>query len=153
MAAGVVIKHKRKAGNFAANDLAAGEVGVNTTDKCLNFSTTGSDMVWQQKISTVTTSASPTPTGDAWWNLFTVTALSDATATFGAPSGTPANGNTLIIRVKDNGTGRTLAWNAIYRAIGVTLPLSTTASKTRYIGFIYNSADSKWDCIASVLEA
>lgn len=152
MAAGVTIKNKRKAGNFATSELAAGEIGVNTTDKRLNFSTTGSDVIFDEKVSTTTSSSTPTPTGDGIRNFFTVTAQA-ATATFGAPSGTPANGNRLIIRIKDNGTGRTLNWDAIYRAIGVTLPTTTVANKTLYVGFIYNSADSKWDCIASVIEA
>lgn len=104
------------------------------------------------QVSTITSSSTPTPTGDTERNHFTVTALA-ATGTFAAPSGTPADGNTLIIRIKDNGTARTLAWNAIYRAVGVTLPLTTVISKTMYIGCRYNSADSKWDVIAVGKEA
>ena len=81
--------------------------------------------------------------------IYYLTALA-AGATFAAPSGTPVNGNTLLIRIKDNGTARTLAWNSIYRAIGVTIPTTTTASKTLYIGCIYNSIDSKWDVVRVV---
>ena len=152
MAAGVTIKQKRKAGDFAAASLAAGEIGVNTTDKRLNYSTTGSDMVWLEKVSTTASSATPTPTGDGLSNFFTVTALA-AGATFAAPSGTPADGNRLLIRIKDNGTARTLAWNAIYRAVGVTLPTTTVISKTLYVGAFYNSADSKWDVTATGQQA
>ena len=103
-------------------------------------------------ITAITSSATPTPVGSAEKNQFNVTAQA-ATGTFAAPSGTPADGNTLIIRIKDNGTARTLAWNAIYRAIGVTLPTTTVISKTMYIGARYNSADSKWDVIAVGQEA
>jgi hypothetical protein len=39
MAAGTEIKLKRKAGNFTTGQLAEGEVGVNTSDKILEFST------------------------------------------------------------------------------------------------------------------
>jgi hypothetical protein len=53
----------------------------------------------------------------------------------------------------DNGTARTLAWNAIYRAVGITLPATTVISKTLYLGMIYNSADSKWDVVAVSQEA
>lgn len=63
------------------------------------------------------------------------------------------NGNTLLIRIKDNGTERALTWNSIYRAIGVELPTTTTAGKTLYIGCKYNSADSKWDVLAVGEEA
>jgi hypothetical protein len=76
-----------------------------------------------------------------------------AGATFGAPTGTPTQGQGLIIRIKDNGTARTLAFNAIYRAIGVTLPTTTVLSKTLYLGMIYNLTDTKWDVIAVAQEA
>lgn len=104
------------------------------------------------QTSTVASSATPTPIGSATFNRFYITALA-AAAEFAAPSGTPVNGNGLIIRIKDNGTARALTYNAIYRAIGVDLPTTTVLSKTHYLGFIYNSADSKWDCIAVVEEA
>lgn len=69
-----------------------------------------------------------------------------------APTGSPTNGQKLLLRFKDNGTARTLTWNAIYRAIGVTLPTSTVAGKTMYIGMVYNSTDTKWDVIAVSVE-
>lgn len=102
--------------------------------------------------STEASNATPTPSGERARNFHTITALA-AAAAFAAPSGTPENGNTLLIRIKDNGTARALTWNAIYRAVGITLPTTTTISKTTYVGFIYNSADSKWDAIATVTEA
>ncbi|NLZ82610.1 MAG: hypothetical protein GX915_02985, partial [Clostridiales bacterium] len=92
----------------------------------------------------------PTPTGNYYENEYYLTALA-ADAEFAAPSGTLSNGNTLLIRIKDDGTARALTWNAVYRGIGLTLPATTTISKTMYVGGIYNSADSKWD-ITSVIE-
>ncbi len=105
-----------------------------------------------EEITTTASSATPAPTGGSLRNYFTVTALA-AGATFSAPSGTPVDGNMLTIRIKDNGTARTLAWNAIYRAIGVTLPTTTVLSKTLYLGCRYNGADSKWDVLAVAQEA
>lgn len=100
-----------------------------------------------------TTASSSTPTPDADNNdQYNVTALA-ANATFGAPTGTPVDSQKLVIRIKDNATSRTLAWNAIYRAIGVTLPTATTISKTLYIGCIYNAAATKWDVLAVSQEA
>jgi hypothetical protein len=59
----------------------------------------------------------------------------------------------LRLRFKDNGVSRTLTWNAIYRAIGVTLPAATTAGKWMYIDMVYNSADTKWDVTDVKIEA
>lgn len=97
--------------------------------------------------TTTASSATPAPTGWSLRNFFTITALA-TNPTFSAPSGTPANGNTLLVRVKDNGTARTLAWNAIYRAGNTALPTTTILGKTMYLLFIYNSADSKWDLLS-----
>lgn len=100
-----------------------------------------------KRIGTVASSATPTPAGDDV-DMYTVTALAEA-ATFGAPTGTPTNGQPLIIRILDNGTARVLAWNAIYRASSdLALPTTTVLSKTLYLDFVYNSAATKWDLLA-----
>jgi len=76
-----------------------------------------------------------------------VTDLASA-LTIAAPTGTPSTGMKLVIRLTDNGTNRALTWNVIYRAIGITLPTTTTANKILYVGFVYNEAGSKWDAVA-----
>lgn len=86
-------------------------------------------------------------------NVFTLlfTAAVGNTRAMGAPSGSPANGQKMIIRLRQDVVGsRTVTWNAIYRfGTDITTPkLTTTASKTDYIGFIYNSTDITWDCVA-----
>ena len=103
------------------------------------------------RVNTVASGATITPTADLS-DMYTVTALA-AAATIAAPSGTPTNGQKLLIRIKDNGTARALTWNAIYRVIGVTLPTTTTANKTIYVGCVYNSADSTWDVVAETEQA
>ncbi len=96
---------------------------------------------------TTASSATPTPDADSH-DVYTITALA-VNATFGAPTGTPTNGQKLIIRIEDNGTARTLAWNAAYRAgTDVALPLTTVLGKVMYLGFMWNSTDSKWDLLA-----
>lgn len=84
-------------------------------------------------------------------DIYLVTALAEGT-TIAAPTGTPSQGQKLTIRIKDNGTSRTIGYNAIFRAFGTTLPTSTTVSKTLYLGMIYNSTDTKWDVVAISLE-
>lgn len=95
----------------------------------------------------IASSSTPGPTGDSRDNFLDITALA-AAPTFAAPSGTPANHNNLVIRIKDNATARALTWNAIYRgSTDFALPSTTVISKTMYVQFLYNSTDSKWDCV------
>lgn len=100
-------------------------------------------------VSSTTSASSLTPNATNF-DMYAYTALA-ANLTINAPSGA-ANGKRLMFRIKDNGTSRTLTWNAIYVSVGPDLPTSTTAGKTTYVGFIYNSASSKWDCIAVATE-
>jgi len=83
---------------------------------------------------------------------YAYTALA-ANLTINAPIGTPVDGNKLIFRILDNGTSRTLTWNATFTVIGVTLPTATTINKTTYVGCIYNAAATRWDVIAVTTQA
>lgn len=105
------------------------------------------------RVNGTTSSSTPTPDIDTT-DLYDLTALA-ANATFGAPTGTPFNGQKLLIRIKDNGTARTLSWNGAYVAGGAALPTTTVISKILYVGFIYNTANAlnKWQCVASSQEA
>ena len=99
---------------------------------------------------TIASSATPTPNSDIT-DIYTVTALAEA-ATFGAPTGTPTQGQTLLIRIKDDSWGPwALSWNAIYRAgTDIAKPTTTVTGKTMYVGFIYSTTDTKWDLIMVV---
>ena len=98
-------------------------------------------------VTSMASSGTPTPTGNVKRNEYYLTALAVG-ATFGVPSGTPENGNAIFIRIRDNGTARTLAWNAIYLgAVGV-LPTTTIAGITMYLLFIYNTASVRWEMLA-----
>lgn len=99
------------------------------------------------RVQSEASSSTPTPNADSY-DIYILTALA-AGATFAVPSGTPTDGQKLIIRILDNGTARALSFNAIYRASSdLALPTTTVISKTIYLGFIYNSAATKWDLIA-----
>lgn len=73
--------------------------------------------------------------------------------TVSAPSGSPVLGQKLIINITDDGTARTISWNAVYNVINVTLPITTTVNKSLYIGCIYNADTSQWDVVAVKEEA
>lgn len=78
----------------------------------------------------------------------------DVTAQAGAlklknPGGTPVNGQKLIVRIKDDGTARALTYDTQFRASSdLDLPSTTVVNKTLYMGFIFNSTDTKWDLLA-----
>ena len=103
------------------------------------------------RVSSAASASSLTPT-IASYDMYAYTALA-ANLTINAPTGTPVDGNKLIFRILDNGTSRTLTWNATYTAIGVTLPTATTVSKTLYVGCIYNAAATRWDVISVTVQA
>lgn len=102
-----------------------------------------------KRVTSETSNATPTPDVDTT-DMHIITALAVG-AVFGAPTGTPTQGQQLIIRIKDDGTARSLGWNAIYRAsTDLALPTTTASGKTLYCGFIYNSTDTKWDLLAKL---
>jgi len=85
-------------------------------------------------------------------NFISIDALAED-LTISSPTGVWAEGQELIIRIKDDGTPRTVAFDTKYRAVGVTLPTTTVASKTLYLGIIYNAVDDKFDIVGYKLEA
>lgn len=81
-------------------------------------------------------------------DIFVITAQAGALL-FNNPSGTPVQGEKLLIRIKDNGTARALTYDTQFRASSdLALPTTTVLSKTLYMGFIYNATDTKWDLLA-----
>ena len=105
------------------------------------------------RVTTEASSATPTINTDNT-DLHSITALAVAITSMTTNlSGTPTNGQKLIIRFKDNATGRAITWGASFEAKGVDLPITTTASKVLTVGFLYDTVTSKWGCVASVEEA
>lgn len=105
-------------------------------------------------VNSNSTTSTASLTVDADTNdMYIVTALA-AAMTINAPTGSfLVNGQKLTLRIKDDGTARALTWNAIFRAIGVTLPTTTVANKLTYVGCIYNATDTKWDVVSVAQEA
>jgi len=71
------------------------------------------------------------------------------TLTIAAPTGTPVNGQNFVIRLSSTAV-QTFSWNAIYQgSTDLSLPTASSgASKTDYLGFIYNSTSTKWQLLA-----
>ena len=102
------------------------------------------------RVQSVTSSATVTPTSTN--DIVTITAQAVA-LTLANPTGTFAEGQALMIRIKDNGTAQAITFGSNYRAIGVTLPTTTIANKILYLGIIYDSIDAKWDVLGINLQA
>jgi hypothetical protein len=124
-----------------------------TSGQVLSSTATGTDWVSLSEISgvqTVVSSATVTPTASD--DLVVITAQA-AGLTLANPTGTFVQGQSMVIRIKDNGTARSIAYGVDYRAIGVTLPTTTVINKTTYLGCIYNATDSKLDIVGVCTEA
>jgi hypothetical protein len=134
---------------LTATDLSLGNVN-NTSDATKNSApATLDNKRITKRIGTTTTSGSLTIDSDSY-DLYTITALAE-TITINAPSGTPTNGQPLLIRIKDSGSAHPITWDPIFRVVGVTLPTTTVASKYNYVGCVYNSVDTnKWDVVTAL---
>jgi hypothetical protein len=105
---------------------------------------TGDQTFLNPRVQTVTSSA--TVTAISTNDIVTITAQAVG-LTLANPTGAFAEGQSLIFRIKDNGTARSIAYGTNFREIGVTAPIITVANNTLYIGCIYNSTDNKFDII------
>jgi len=100
------------------------------------------------RVTSIVSSAVPTINTDNC-DAVDITALAAAiTSMTTSLSGTPTNFQKLIIRIKDNGTARAIAWGASYASMGGTLPTTTVLGKVTTVGLIYNTTTSIWGCVA-----
>ena len=126
---------------FNLPDASASNRGALTS---ANWSTFNAKAEYAPRVQSVTSSATVTPTSTN--DLVKITAQATG-LTIANPTGTMSEGQAMIIRIKDNGTAQTIAFDTNYRAIGVTLPTTTTISKTIYIGLVWNDTDTKFDVL------
>ena len=119
-------------------------LGLNASDEVVSYA------VNVPRVTSVTSTA--TLTIDSSTTDQAVITAQSGNLTIASPTGSPVDGQKLIIRVKAVGTS-VITWNAIFRQIGTTLPTPTTAGKSIYVGLIYNSLDTKWDVVAVAEEA
>ena len=133
------------------NGSAAVTIAIDSTVATLTGSQTLTNKRIDPRVTSAASASSLTPSV-ATADIYAYTALA-ANLTINAPTGTPVDGDKLIFRLLDNGTSRTLTWDATYTVIGVTLPTATTISKTTYVGCIYNANNTRWDVIAVATQA
>jgi hypothetical protein len=133
------------------NQNTTGSAATLTTARTINgVSFNGSaNITIIPRVNTTASSATPSINTDTT-DQFTITALAAAITSMTTNlTGTPVDGQKLTIRIKDNGTARTITWGASFISSGVATLLATTViSKTHMIGLVYDSAAAKWVCMA-----
>ena len=115
----------------------------------LSGTNTGDQTYIAPRTQTVSSAATVTPTSNN--DVVAITAQAVG-LTLANPTGTFVQGQSLLIKIKDDGTARNITFDTNYRAVNTTLPTTTTKSKVLYIGIKYNSNDLKWDVVGVALE-
>lgn len=95
------------------------------------------------RLQSLSSAATITPTSAN--DLVNVTALLVA-ATIANPTGTFADGQAFVLRIRDNGVRRALTWGSNYFGIGGALP-DTTYSDTMVLVVVYNATTARFEVI------
>ncbi len=99
------------------------------------------------RVGTTTSSATPTINTDNY-DMYTLTAQAvDITSFTTNLSGTPTDGQKLIIRITGT-AARAITWGASFVASTVALPTTTVTTDMLTVGFIYDTVSAKWVCSA-----
>lgn len=100
------------------------------------------------RIVILTTSTTLTPDGDnSDISQMQMTGVT-GTLTIAAPTGTPVNGQKLIVKIIATNS-QTYSFNATYHFSSTTIaPTTIGAGKTDYLGCIWNSTNTAWDVVA-----
>jgi len=102
----------------------------------------------QPRVSTTTSSATPTINTDNT-DVFGLTAQAvDVTSFTTNLSGTPVDGQTLWIYIVGT-AARAITWGASFEASTIALPTTTVSTNRLDVGFVWNAATSKWRCVAT----
>lgn len=102
-----------------------------------------------RRIGTTTSSATPTINTDNV-DIYAITAQTEAITSFTTNlSGTPTGGDLLLIEITGT-AARAITWGASFEASTVALPTTTVTTAMLSVLFKWNSATSKWRCLAAV---
>lgn len=100
------------------------------------------------RVGSTTSSATPTINTDNV-DIYKLTAqAADITSFTTNLSGTPQDGDVLIIEITGT-AARAITWGASFEASTVALPTTTVTTAMLTVGFIWNTATTKWRCLLS----
>lgn len=97
------------------------------------------------RVVAVTQSATPAINTDQT-DIASITGLAQAITSI-TMAGTPVDGQSLLIRITDNGTARAITWGSSFE--GASLPTTTVISAMLVVGLIWNTVTSKWRCVGA----
>lgn len=101
------------------------------------------------RVGSTASSGTPTINTDSY-DIYKLTAQTvDITSFTTNLSGTPTDGQVLIIQITGT-AARAITWGASFEASTVALPTTTVTTAMLSVGFIWNTATSKWRCMAAV---
>ena len=100
------------------------------------------------RVSTTTSSATPTINTDNVDTYGLTAQTVDITSFTTNLSGTPTDGQRLHIYIVGT-AARAITWGASFEASTVPLPTTTVTTNRLDVGFIWNAATSKWRCVAN----
>lgn len=100
-----------------------------------------------RRTGSVASSATPTINTDNV-DIYEITALAVAITSMTTNlSGTPNDGDALLIYITDNGSPRAITWGAKFESSTISLPTTTVASQLLIVGFLWNTATTAWRCV------
>jgi hypothetical protein len=99
------------------------------------------------RVSTDTSSATPTINTDTTDQFGLTAQAADITSFTTNLSGTPTDGQKLWIYIVGT-AARAITWGASFEASTVALPTTTVSTDRLDVGFVWNAATSKWRCVA-----
>lgn len=116
--------------------------GVLTSDGSGNVTSQASPRL-TPRGTVVATTSTLTPNIDNY-NFYEVSAQASS-LTIANPTGTPNDFDIIFIRIKDNGSSRSIAYGSMYQNVsGADNLTSTTASKWHTLGIVFNDTSNKW---------
>lgn len=129
----------------------SGTIAIDSTVATLTGTQTLTNKRVTPRVSTTTSSATPTINTDNV-DVFGLTAQTvDITSFTTNLSGTPTDGQRLLIYIVGT-AARAITWGASFEASTVSLPTTTVSTNRLDVGFIWNAATSKWRCVAVAQE-
>ena len=132
--------------------LNAGDLYFDTTSNSIQIY---SGSVWQTATNARTVviadAASITINADITDVATQANTQSVGTLTINAPTGTPVNGQKILLRLRSTNV-QTFSFNAIFTGSDdLSLPTTSSgATKYDYLGFVYNSTATKWQLVGKV---
>lgn len=143
-------------GNIHSSNFSGSSSGTNTGDNVVVGSVVGTGDVQTltnkritKRVITAADATSITPNTDNTDITYQLNTQGSGTLTINADAGTPTNGQSWILKIKSTNV-QTYSWNSMFvGGSDASLPTVTTASKIDNLGFIYDTVNSKWECVAA----